>query len=175
MATRQLATGRRPTDHSDLELMKPDQLTAVDLPRDATLNELRKPALRAHLEARQSADLRRDPARRVLPPDGPYAHGDRVFAWIDHKAKYKAVGHWAHARVISQNGAIVTVETDKAVLRVNQSKVRRDYDPWHDVPLPRNLDKPEKDVPLEPEDEPEYPEEGEEPADKAADYVLLRL
>ena len=38
----------------DLELMKPDQLSAVDLPRDATLNELRKLVLRAHLEARQS-------------------------------------------------------------------------------------------------------------------------
>ena len=133
----ELATGRRPTDHSDLELMKPDQLSAVDLPRDATLNELRKLALKAHLEARQSADLRRDLARRVLPSDGPYAHGDRVFVWIDDKAKYKAVGRWARARVISQNGAIVTVETEKAVLRVNQSKVRRDYDPWHDVPLPR--------------------------------------
>ena len=150
----ELATGRRPTDHTDLELMKPDQLSAADLPRDATLNELRKLALKAHLEARQSADLRRDLARRVLPSDGPYAHGDRVFVWIDDKAKYKAVGRWARARVISQNGAIVT-ETEKAVLRVNQSKVRRDYDPWHDVPLPRNLDKPEKDVPLEPDDEPE--------------------
>ena len=145
----ELATGRRPTDHSDLELMKPDQLSVADLPRDATLNELRKLALKAHLEARQSADLRRDLARRVLPSDGPYAHGDRVFVWIDDKAKYKAVGRWARARVISQNGAIVTVETAKAVLRVNQSKVRRDYDPWHDVPLPRNLDKPEKDVNLQ--------------------------
>ena len=94
-----------------------------------------------------------------------------MFAWIDDKAKYKAVGRWACARVISQNGAIVTVETDKAVLRVNQSKVRRDYDPWHDVPLPRNLDKPEKDVPLEPEDELEHLEENEAPADNAADYV----
>ena len=103
----ELAAGRRPTDHSDLELMKPDQLSAVDLPRDATLNELRKLALRAHLEARQSADLRRDLARKVLPSDGPYAHGDRVFVWIDDKAKYKAVGRWARARVISQNGAIV--------------------------------------------------------------------
>ena len=167
----ELATGRRPTDHSDLELMKPDQLSAVDLPRDATLNELRKLALKAHLEARQSADLRRDLARRVLPSDGPYAHGDRVFVWIDDKAKYKAVGRWARARVISQNGAIVTVETDKAVLRVNQSKVRRDYDPWHDVPLPRNLDKPEKEVPLEPDDETENLEENEGPADQSADYV----
>ena len=77
-----------------------------------------------------------------------------MFVWSDDKAKYKAVGRWARARAISQNGAIVTVETDKAVLTVNQSKVRRDYDPWHDVPLPRNLDKPEKDVPLEPVDEP---------------------
>ena len=141
------------------------------MPRDATLNELRKLALKAHLEARQSADLRRDLARRVLPSDGPYAHGDRVFVWIDDKAKYKAVGRWARARVISQNGATVIVETDKAVLRVNQSKVRRDYDPWHDVPLPRTLDKPEKEVPLEPDDEPVNLEENEGPADKAADYV----
>ena len=145
-------------------------MSAVDLPRDATLNELRKLALKAHLEARQSADLRRDLARRVLPSDGPYAHGDRVFVWIDDKAKYKAVGRWARARVISQNGAIVTVETDKAVLRVNHF-FRRDNDPWHDVPLPRNLDKPEKDVPLEPDDEPENPEENEGPANQDADYV----
>ena len=31
----ELATGRRPTDHSDLELMKPDQLSAGDLPFDS--------------------------------------------------------------------------------------------------------------------------------------------
>ena len=78
----------------------------------------------AHLEARRSADLRRDLARSILPSD---AHGGRLFVWIDDKAKYKAVGRWARARVISQNGAIVTVETDKAALRVNQSKVRRDH------------------------------------------------
>ena len=69
-----------------------------------------------------------------------------MFVWIDDKAKYKAVGRWARARVISQNGAI-------AVLRVNQSKVRRDYDPRHDVPLSRTLDKPEKEVALEPDDD----------------------
>ena len=98
----ELATGRRPTDHSDLELMKPDQLPAVDL-----LQELKKLALRAHLEARHLAEC---------------SHCDRG----------------------DRQGSVV--------VRVNQSKVRRDYDPWRDVPLPRNLDKPEKDVPLEPED-----------------------
>ena len=39
------------------------------------------------------------------------------------------------------------------------------------MPLPRNLDKPEKDVPLEPDDEPENPEENEGPVDQDADYV----
>ena len=93
--------------------MKPDQSSAIDLRRDATLTELKKLALRA-----QSPSFRR-----------PI--------------------HWARARVISQNRAIVTVETDKAVLRVNQSKIRRDYDLWHDGPLPRSLEKADKDVPLE--------------------------
>ena len=83
----ELATARRPTDHADLELMKPDQLSAVDLPRDATLQKLKKLAFLAHLEAR-----RRDLAHRALPSDGPYVHGDRVFIW--------------RARVISQNGVV---------------------------------------------------------------------
>ena len=39
------------------------------------------------------------------------------------------------------------------------------------MPLPRNLDKPEKDVPLEPDDEPENLEEHEGPANQDADYV----
>ena len=167
----ELATGRRPADHADLELMKPDQLSAVDLPRDATLQELKNLALCAHLEARQSADLRRDLARIVPTSDGPYAHGDRVLVWIDDKAKYKAVGSWAWARVISQNGAIVTVEMDKAVLRVNQSKARRDHDPWHDVPLPKNLDRVEREVPLETDGAEEHPEEDALQKNDAADYV----
>ena len=66
--------------------------------------------------------------------------------------QYKAVGRWARAREISQNGAIVTVETDKAVLRVNR-------------------DKPEKEVPLEADDEAEQLEEPEPQGDDAADYV----
>ena len=37
---------------------------------------------------------------------------------------------------MSQEGAMVLVEVHRAVLRVNQSKVRRDHDPWHDVAIP---------------------------------------
>ena len=38
--------------------------------------------------------------------------------------------------MISQDGAIVLVETDGKVIRVNQSKVRLTHDEWHDVPDP---------------------------------------
>ena len=33
---------------------------------------------------------------------------------------------------------MVLVQVHKSVLRVNQSKVRKDYDPWHDVAIPLN-------------------------------------
>ena len=35
---------------------------------------------------------------------------------------------------------MVLVEVHRAVLRVNQSKVRRDHDPWHDVAIPPKSD-----------------------------------
>ena len=35
---------------------------------------------------------------------------------------------------------MVTIETDKAVVRINQSKVRRDKDIWHDISLPQELE-----------------------------------
>ena len=38
-------------------------------------------------------------------------------------------------KVVSQEGAMVLVQVHKSVLRVNQSKVRRDHDPWHDVAI----------------------------------------
>ena len=61
------------------------------------------PCVRAHLEAWQSADVRCDLAQRVLPSDGPYHHGDRVFVWVDGKAKCKNARRWATARVIISN------------------------------------------------------------------------
>ena len=36
-------------------------------------------------------------------------------------------------------GPMVTTEAQKAVVRVNQSKVRKDHDEWHDVPIPNQL------------------------------------
>ena len=43
------------------------------------------------------------------------------------------------AKPLSQEGATAHIHTDKAVIRINQSKLRRDHDEWHDVSVP-NLD-----------------------------------
>ena len=61
---------------------------------------------------------------------------------------------WIRGTVISQEGAMVNVHVDNAVMRVNQSKVRRDHDEWHDVAVP-GLDTSEP-VPLAVEDEDDY-------------------
>eukprot|EP00439_Symbiodinium_sp_Y106_P025095 s4272_g3.t1 len=97
--------------------------------------------MRAHHEAPQSLDLRKDLARRVMPSDGPYQKGDRVFVWdMRESKKKKSERAWARGIVVSQEGAMVLVEVHRAVLRVNQSKVRRDGDPWHDVAIPLKSD-----------------------------------
>ena len=85
--------------------------------------------MRAHQEARPSLDLRKDLARRVMPSDGPYQKGDRVFVWHKDESKKKSEGIWVRGIVVSQEGTMVLVEIDKAVLRVNQSRVKRDHDP----------------------------------------------
>ena len=132
----EIATGRRPPDLLDVETSTPEQLSANPPEEDRTTLDLQRIAMRAHQEARQSIDLRRDLARRVMPSDGPYQKGDRVFVWHKDESKKKSEGVWVRGTVISQEGAMVLVEVHRSVLRVNQSKVRRDGDPWHDVAIP---------------------------------------
>ena len=123
------AAGRRPPDLFDVGTSTPEQLSANPSDED-----------RATQEARQSLDLRKDLARRVMPSDGPYQKGDRVFVWRKDESKKKSEGIWVRGMVVSQEGAMVLVEVHRAVLRVNQSKVRRDGDPWHDVAIPLKSD-----------------------------------
>ena len=77
----EIATGRRPPDLFDVETSTPEQLSANPSDEERTSLELQRIAMRAHQEARQSLDLRKDLARRVMPSDGPYQKGDRVSVW----------------------------------------------------------------------------------------------
>ena len=42
-------------------------------------------------------------------------------------------------QVVSHDGPMVTVETRTRLVRVNHTKVRRQHDEWHDIPLPPQL------------------------------------
>ena len=134
--------------------MDPEQLLANPSDEDRTTLDLQRVAMRAHQEARQSLDLRKDLARRVTPSDGPYQKGDRVFVWHkDESKKKKSEGVWVREIVVSQEGAMVLLEVHRAVHRVNQSKVRRDGDPWHDVATPLKSDDSRSSEPSEVRDD----------------------
>ena len=54
-------------------------------PGDLRDQDVRRMAMKAHLEARQLSDLGKDLARRILPSEGPFSAGERVFFWSkDH-------------------------------------------------------------------------------------------
>ena len=75
----EIAIGRRPADLLDIETPDPAQLSIEPLAEDRTRQNLQNLAFRAQQEARQGADLRHDMAKRILPSDGPYTRGDKVF------------------------------------------------------------------------------------------------
>ena len=76
-----VATGRRPPDLFDVETAHPEQWSSDPLEESLSTLALQRLALRAHQEARQSAHLGHDMARRTMPSDGPYKQGDEVFYW----------------------------------------------------------------------------------------------
>ena len=119
----EVATGRRPPDLFDVETANPEQLTATPPDEDLSTLALQRLALRAHQEARQSADLRHDMARRTMPSDGPYKQGDEVFYWHQDSSKFKDKGKWIRGKVLSQEGAMVHIHTDKAVVRINHPRL----------------------------------------------------
>ena len=90
----EVATGRRPPDLFDVETANPEQLSATPPDEDLSTLTLQRLALRAHQEARQSADLRHDMARRTMASDGPYKQGDEVLYWHQDSSKFKHKGKW---------------------------------------------------------------------------------
>jgi hypothetical protein len=136
----ELAFGRRPPDLLDAETESPEELTTDPLTTDKLDRVVRKLALKAHLEARQAEDLRLDLSRNVRPSDGPFSEGDRVFFFDKDPSKIKDTGRWVRGKVLVQTGAMVTIETTTGVVKVNETKVRKDHDEWHDVPTPLKND-----------------------------------
>ena len=116
--------------------MKPHQL-ATEPPAVETQDAfLRNLALKTHSEARQRTDLRRDLAQSLKPSEGPFELGKSVWYWSRDQSKIRG-GEWKPSRVTKvEDGPMVSIDTDGISWRVNQTKVRKNPDPWHDVVIP---------------------------------------
>ena len=91
---------------------------------------------KAHLEARQRVDIRRDLAQRIRSSDGPFKPGQSVWYWDRDMSKLRG-GEWKKARVNSETKPpMVTIDLGGQVVTVNQSKLRKNPDSWHDVVIP---------------------------------------
>ena len=100
-------------------------------------------AQEAHLQARQRLDLRRDLAAKLLPSHGPLEVNEAVWYWARDMSKIRG-GHWLKAKILSTeyDSPMVKIQLQECspdhVRRfwVNRSLIRKNPDPWHDVPIP---------------------------------------
>ena len=125
-------------------MWKVGQLDYEESTEDMNILTIQRLALKAHREASQHVDLLRDLAQRLKPSDGPFNAGDQIWYW---DAKPRKPGQpavekfiWKKGKVLAHEGPMVTVETASQVARTNQAKIRLNHDPWHDIPLPRQLE-----------------------------------
>ena len=118
----ELAFGRRPPDVISTENMMPIQL-ATEPPVVVRIDEyLQKEAMKAHLEARQRLDLRKDLLARLRPSDGPFYPGQSIYYWDRDTSKIRS-GEWIPTRVVSVlTPPMLSIELKGLVKTVNRSR-----------------------------------------------------
>ena len=134
----ELAFGRRPRDVVSIENSTPSHLTADLSPSELTDRQIQQLAMKSYLEVRQSDDVRRVLAQRLLPSQGLFQAGDRVYYWQFDPNKIKhgiKQGKWILGKVIHQDGPLCQIDIGNTVVRVNLSNLIRDHDDWHDIPV----------------------------------------
>ena len=107
----EIMRGHSPTDDIHNENMNPPQLCGqADMEGyvPATLEDrrdfrIREEALKAYLKARQSMDIRRDPAARMQPSQGCFKHGESIWYWEKDMNKIRG-GEWIRGRVQAVDG-----------------------------------------------------------------------
>ena len=104
----ELVSGRRPRDVVDVENATIEQLTTDGSSSERRTQRLRNIAMKAHLEARQCEDLRRDLANNLRFVTGEYNIGDKCWLWLEDKSKIKQgkkTGTWERVTVIAIEGS----------------------------------------------------------------------
>ena len=159
----EIAFGRPPPDILDLENMTPLQTATEPSDADKLHRRIAQIAQEAYIKTRQHDDLRRDLLQKLRPSEGPFDPGQSVWYWDRDMSKIRG-GEWLPARVIHQahGSPMVEVQFSDGTRKVNQSKLRKNPDPWHDVVIP-GLDGRD-DMPTVPSADRSDPNQQPEPA-----------
>ena len=141
----ELVFGRRPADVQSIENMTPPQLTSEVPEPERQIVAMRTLAMKKYLEARQSDDLRRDISTRLQLSDG-------------NKSKIKSdgshSGKWIEGKVISCDGSMIGIDLGTRIIKVNQSKLRKDHNPIEDVGVPLDPAAPSAEIMASPDRDP---------------------
>ena len=98
----ELATVRRPPDLFDVESANPGQLTGDIAPEQDADLKLKQFAFQAYLEARQSADLRRDLAATLRASTAPFNIGGEVW-YIEQDLSRMSSGKWLRKNTVDRS------------------------------------------------------------------------
>ena len=132
-----IAFGHDPPEIVDLESKTPPQICTAPTQSDVNDELVRRLSRDAHNENRQADDIRRDLAERLHSSGvGPLNPGEAVWYWDRDQSKIRG-GEWIRSRVIAVGKPpMVMIELSGQAVQVNQSKLRKNPDPWHDVVIP---------------------------------------
>ena len=113
------------------------------LNNDERVKRIQQLAMRCHLQARQAHDLKQDIASSLRFSHGPFAVGDKVWYSEVDSSKIKRGqedGSWIKAKVIGVEGSMVGIDLGNRIIRVNESKLRKDHDHFRDINVPLDSD-----------------------------------
>jgi len=114
--------------------------------------------------------LRQDIASSLRFSHGPFSVGDNVWYYEVDPNKIKngqREGKWTKAKVIGVDGSMIGIDLGNRIIRVNESKLRKDHDHFGDI-----------NVPLEPDVQPPSdsaqvdPPPGLQPSDDASSTLV---
>ena len=106
----EMAFGRRPPDVLSIENMNVAQLTTEPTKAEELSRVIRDEAQKAHLEARQRTDLRRDLAARLRSSEGTFQPGQSIWYYDRDETKLRS-GTWKPARVVAiESGPMLLID-----------------------------------------------------------------
>ena len=117
-------------DLLDPASMNPEQLTSTPTKQDLVNEEIRKKAMRTHLQVQQREDIRRDLAERMKFVPHDHRARESVFYLQEDQSKIQQgwkSGEWLKVEIIAVKGPMTVINTGANIVQANVSNLRRPF------------------------------------------------